>query len=317
MVAGQLYIAVNFYSDDACQNIIPGEGTSQGNVNCVAGSWLILSGSWTVPAGALSMLVGVAVASATQAGKYFYIDSCSLKPVVPGQQLQLGNGLQALGSGATQINNGSTIGFNVGGQVIFLNVQSLPSLPTIAGGNSYYPVGSVVQLSSTGVLYQNVGNVWVTPQSPAQMVAGALAAGVTIAASEVTAGAFVGSTMTLNLNGIITTLGNVYDNAYGAYAGVMVQSTANTLYRALLFNEGLVAFQPNGNQAVSIIGAVGGGNISVQNASGVTTFSVTGQVGQCSATQFIANGSSGRTGTITLSSISQIQVVGGLVVGWS
>jgi hypothetical protein len=123
--------------------------------------------------------------------------------------------------------------------------------------------------------------------------------------------------MTLNLNGIITTLGNVYDNAYGAYAGVMVQSTANTLYRALLFNEGLVAFQPNGNQAVSIIGAVGGGNISVQNASGVTTFSVTGQVGQCSATQFIANGSSGRTGTITLSSISQIQVVGGLVVGWS
>jgi hypothetical protein len=86
-------------------------------------------------------------------------------------------------------------------------VSSNPGLP-----NASYPVGAIIFNTGDGKLYRNVANVWSKGTDPQDLIAGTIAAGVaylgTVTAGQVTAGAFNGITLVLNLNGITTTINN-------------------------------------------------------------------------------------------------------------
>jgi Putative Ig domain len=93
------------------------------------------------------------------------------------------------------------LGVNAGGEFDFLGIPGLGSLPTLTGGNPFYPIGSIVQLTTTGVFYQNVANVWESTQDPTKALPGTFASGVYINAAYILAGTLVsGVTYTGQLN---------------------------------------------------------------------------------------------------------------------
>jgi phage tail sheath gpL-like len=284
-------------------------------------AWTNISEMLTVPAGCTFAQLFIRMANYTT-GYLLTSGEWDIDNVQVAEAIPTGAGLLLNSAGAVQINNGGTIGFNVGGQVIFLNVQALASLPTLP--SSYYPVGSVVQLTTTGKIYQNVAGAWSSAQDPAQLLSGALASGVTIAASEVVAGAFVGSTVTLNLNGITTTLGNVYFSGLSEYVGLMIQNNSTPNLRTVLSDDAFCCYTGStGALAASMSGtAASGGVFQICNSSGTVMIQGLGYNGYLTATtvnaasQFACNGTPGGTGTISVGGIT-ITVQGGLVTAWT
>ncbi|MDE2100630.1 MAG: hypothetical protein KGL39_25525 [Patescibacteria group bacterium] len=160
-------------------------------------------------------------------------------------ETRLGNGLNFDGSGNNQANLGYTMQINGSGQIVLGNLQAVYGLPTPGAPN--YPQGSVILNTADYKIYRNTtGSAWVKSSDPADLVAGAVASGVTIAASQITAGSllagviytgtltasqvisgqFTGLSMVLNLNGITTTLGNIFDSGVNKYVGLKVADTS-------------------------------------------------------------------------------------------
>src|SRR5207244_3990132 len=124
-----------------------------------------------------------------------------------------------------------TMQVNGSGQIVLGNLPAVFGLPSLPSAT--YPQGAVILNTSDNKVYRNTtGSAWVKSSDPADLVAGAVATGVTIAANAITAGilisgvsytgvlvasqvisgTFNGISMVLNLNGITTTLGNIYDS---------------------------------------------------------------------------------------------------------
>jgi hypothetical protein len=203
----------------------------------------------------------------------------------------LGQTLTADGSNKPIVNNGTTLGLNASGQLIFINVQSLISLPTLP--SAYYPVGSVIQYSNA--VYQNQAGTWKSVQDPQQILNGALQSGVTLAANQVTAGNFSGCTMTLNANGITTKVNNAI-GALGAYLGFLCTRNSSSAFSGITPEQ--IAFANGTPTPLSVLGATGtGGQLSLSSSS----------YGSGATAALVAEGGSGWGGALTLIGPSSAQ----------
>ena len=119
-------------------------------------------------------------------------------------------------------------------------VASLPSLPS-----TDYPANSFVVLSTNGRLYRNISGAWVgTPAE--EIVTGVLGASVvyagTITAGQVSAGAFAGLKLILNLNGVTTRIENQFESDWGGYVGLSVTQNATGRKASILPSQVAVGY---------------------------------------------------------------------------
>ncbi len=194
--------------------------------------------------------------------------------------LSLG-GLSFDGSGHTQVDLGYTMQLNGSGEIVLANLPAVFGLPSLPSAT--YPQGSVILNTSDSKVYRNTtGSAWAKSSDPADLVAGAVASGVTInaaaitagtmivgvvyagqiTASQVNAGTFNGMSMSLVSNGLTTTLNNAYNSTVGAYYGFATVNNS-TGYGGYLFPD-LMAFQ----DANGVTG-FGGGSVRLQGSTSV------------------------------------------------
>ena len=96
-------------------------------------------------------------------------------------------GLAFDSSGNTQANLGYTMQINSGGQIVLSNLPTYYGLPALP--SSAYPAGSVILDLVDDKVYRNpTGGAWIKSSDPTDLVAGAVAGGVTLAAAQITAG---------------------------------------------------------------------------------------------------------------------------------
>jgi len=208
---GQPVIATNYFDGS-------GGFVSANNIALAAGartSYVKLSGNFTIPSGCSQVGLQIYCQSETGTGALWYVDSVWLQP-----QTSTGSGMQPNGSGGveqylaplgglafdgsgrTESNLGYTMQVNASNQIVLSNLPAVAGLPFVPSAT--YPAGSVICDTvagtdpSTGLatpaytLYRNpTGSQWVASHTPADMVAGAIATGVTLAAAQITAGTLV------------------------------------------------------------------------------------------------------------------------------
>jgi hypothetical protein len=261
-------------------------------------SWTTRSGTWavlaaasaTAPAGTAYVYVGVCLDGYDGGGSSYYFDDVVV--TFPGASV---GGLVIDGSGNVGANLGYTMQINGSNQLVLANLPCVAGLPALPSAT--YPAGSVVcdTLSgtdpSTGLatpaytLYRNpTGSQWVASQTPADLVAGAIATGVSIAAAQITAGTLVAGvvyagaiacsqlqagtisvsisltspTIIVTAGGVTTTIGpSALASGYGtaAYGVEVANSTVNV---------GMVATG----------GSYPGGTIAILNAAGTQALAV-------------------------------------------
>lgn len=162
-------------------------------------------------------------------------------------ETKLSGGLAFDGSGNNIADLGYTMHLDGSGKIALSNLPAVFGLPSLP--NSAYPAGSVILNTADNKIYRNpTGSAWLVSHSPVDLVAGAIATGVTLAAAQVSAGTlnvgvayagvinasqvnagtftgftFVGCTASLNLNGITTSINNNTDPGSALPAGVEVK----------------------------------------------------------------------------------------------
>jgi hypothetical protein len=102
-------------------------------------------------------------------------------------ETKLSGGLAFDGSGNNVADLGYTMRLDGSGQISLANLPAvfgLPSVPTAA-----YPAGAVILNTADNKIYRNpTGSAWLVSTSPVDLVAGAIATGVTLAASQISTG---------------------------------------------------------------------------------------------------------------------------------
>jgi len=218
-------------------------------------------------------------------GGNWYVDSCSCQLAANATNTSLGAGLhndgsnniaQALaplgglafnGSNQTIANVGYTMSINSSNQVVLSNLPTVAGLPGLP--NSLYPAGSVICDTvpgadpSTGLntpaytLFRNpTGSLWVASTTPVDMVAGAVATGVTLAANQITAGTLIA--------------GVVYAGSIAAS-----QITAGTLTAGVIYSGSVAASQILAGTITASLTinspTINGGSLNITTASGIVT----------------------------------------------
>lgn len=100
----------------------------------------------------------------------------------------------------------------------------------------------------------------------------------TLNANKITAGEISGSTLFLNLNGVVAEIRNAYDANYGYYAGLTVKGSASN-QRTMVTNGGLACISTTGMIAWEATSFGGFGAMSLRDPSGVQVFAVDANTG--------------------------------------
>jgi hypothetical protein len=177
-----------------------------------------LTGVATAPANANTARVEVLLVSGWSTGNW-YVD------FVEGHLVQV----------AADLRLGATMGDDGAGNIIPYGMRPVAGLPSLP--SAYYPAGTCIHNILDHRYYRTEnGSVWVATEDPTKMVNGALASGVTLAASQITAGTlivgvqyagkinatqvnagtFTGFSLICTANSTTTSINNAYDGAgYG------------------------------------------------------------------------------------------------------
>ncbi len=172
----------------------------------------------------------------------------------------LGAGMDVDGSNKPKPSLGYTMALNGSNQIVLNNLPAIYGLPSLP--SSSYPQGSVILNTADYKVYRNTtGSAWAKSTDPTDLVAGAVAAGVTITAGQITAGTIAaaismtspsltitsGST-TINLDGTnflkvsksgyVQQIGTGLSTYFGTADGVAVTSGGGA-NQALLMANGL------------------------------------------------------------------------------
>jgi len=122
-----------------------------------------------------------------------------------------------------------TLGFDASSRLSFFGIPVLSSLPTLP---TYYPQGSIIQLTAsaggvTNGFYKNTAAtgltpVWVSTQDPTTLLDGAIKSNTTIAANQITAGTIVAGVIYAgNINASQITAGTLTVAGTGANPGLI------------------------------------------------------------------------------------------------
>lgn len=104
---------------------------------------------------------------------------------------KLAGGLTFDGSGNSTADLGYTMHLDSLGKIALSNLPAVFGLPSLPSAT--YPAGAVILDTADNKIYRNPsGSAWLVSSAPADIVAGAIATGVTLAAAQVTAGTFIG-----------------------------------------------------------------------------------------------------------------------------
>jgi hypothetical protein len=161
-------------------------------------------------------------------------------------------GLDFDGSGNNIAKLGYTMRIDGSGSIVLGNLPAVSGLPSLPSAS--YPAGAVILNTADSKVYRNPsGSAWLVSTAPGDLVAGAVASGVTIAAaqvsagtlaagvayvgalvaSQVTSGTFSGISMVLNLNGITTSVSNVFDSGLSTFVGTKVLNNSTGQYSVI------------------------------------------------------------------------------------
>lgn len=191
------------------------------------------------------------------------------------QKLSSVGGLAFDGSGNTIANLGYTMQINGSNQIVLSNLPAVHGLPALPSAS--YPAGAVILNTADNKVYRNpTGTSWVNSSDPADLVAGAVATGVSIAAnqisagslvagviysgqinaSQVNAGTFNGFSLYLSKNGVSMSVDAIYNSAMQGYYGISLYG-----YESGWNNSGTY-FTPHGIYGYNTnMGDPGGGGI--------------------------------------------------------
>lgn len=154
----------------------------------------------------------------TEAATYcWYFDSVLVRPVT-----LTGPGAQTDADGYLVPKVSATISVGADGNLTVSGLPRVAGLPTLP--NTYYPAGAAIINTLDSKVYRTAdGNTWLKSTDPQDLVSGAIASGVTLAAAQVNAGTFngftfTGCTLSLNYNGVTTTINNAADGS--SYSGL-------------------------------------------------------------------------------------------------
>jgi hypothetical protein len=142
----------------------------------------------------------------------------------------------------------------------------------------YYPDGAHFMLTTTNRLYIKKGGAWLGLDG-ADIVAGTISAAVAyagfIGAGQVNAGTFTGCSMSLNLNGMTTTINNGVDPLTGAYYnGLQTVHNSSGGYVSITFYQIQINGASTGNMARTTWGTgAGTSTINFLYRSGGTDYS--------------------------------------------
>jgi hypothetical protein len=237
-------------------------------VGAASTSWAKLSGvTAAAPAGvaALRLFVGVQDVGSGVSGTW-YVDGAVLFRQVPtgdgmqadgsgGVKAKVAGGARIDGSGNIAVSPGVTLQVDGSGNLQVVGLVRIAGLPSLPSGA--YPAGAVILNTLDNKMYRNPGgSAWIVSTAPGDLVAGAIASGVTLNAAQVNAGtfngfSFVGCTLDLNLNGVQTTINNAFDSSWGDYMGLKIRDTSTSTFMALNWYS-LVMMARNGISAGSV-----------------------------------------------------------------
>ena len=262
------------------------------NVSGYIASWTLEEGSAVVPAGIVAAQILVITSATEPSGGDWDVDSIDVYEVKRAASLKLGSGMRDDGGGGTAVKYGSglhddgsgnaavkygsgihddgsgnaaakpgyTMGFDSSGNLILQNLPLVSGLPTLP--NSLYGPGSVVVNSVDSKVYRTATGLvgsWVKSSDPVDLVAGAIASGVTINAAQVNAGTFNGSQLILNLNGITTEITNIFVSTFGSFVGLRCKNNSTGQFTYLLSNQmGCVDPTTSPNRQTAYLQASGG-----------------------------------------------------------
>jgi hypothetical protein len=267
-------------------------------------AWTLNESTVAVPATAATAQLEI-LAGATGAGNTD-LDSIRVMPVGRAKSIATSGALGDDGSGNTTAKtgpgmltvsnalvpnvSGGTLAVNGSGQVIVTNMPAvgfLPSLPSVT-----YPAGAVIVVTaaatdpSTGLatpantVYRNAtGSQWAASHTPTDLVAGAIASGVTLAAAQVAAGTLIAGV---------------------AYIGAIAcsQLSAGTIGVSITLTAPTIVVTQAGGGAPFIV------NIDVTNAVKVTDATSSRYSSQLLPNQIIAAGADGNNAQLFVRAVS-------------
>lgn len=209
---------------------------------------------------------------------------------------------------ATDLQASPTVTFNVS-----ISSGLVPAANITAGTlNASVILSSQIAATQINAGTLNAGVIYSGTIAASQITAGTLAAGViysgTINASQVNAGAFSGCSLTLNLNGVTTTINNVA-TATGN-AGIKTVNNSTGWY-SVVTDQGFFLYDSENTNRGSINLNGNGGKLFLSDSSG-RTVSI-----DCSASpsRIIMDGHGGFTGTVA--NPTSITIQGGVVTACS
>lgn len=182
------------------------------------------------------------------------------------------SGLTFDGSGAQQAQLGYTMRLDGSGNIVLSNLPAAfgrPPLPQAA-----YPQGSVIIDLFDNKLYRNVsGGAWIASAAPADLVAGAVASGVTIAAAQISAGSLNVGVLYGGTINVSQLLAGTMVVASGSSAGTVAITVTGGSYSMQIRPGALFLNSPTGLQALMHVDS-GIGNLHLANSSSGLFFGV-------------------------------------------
>lgn len=189
-----------------------------------------------------------------------------------------GGKIQSVTITASNIQDGTITGAKIGNsEITGAKIQG----GTITGAH-------LVDATITGGKIQDatISNAKITSLSADKITAGSITASISISAATIT-----GSTLTLNKNGIVTTIDALYD--YAGYVGVKVSDAS---YKTIIGTNEITILSAGGNPYVDLSVVSSGGRLGLLYSS-AETISLTANNGAIYATTLEAGSTNGRFGS--------------------